>query len=510
MPQVRIKNGPAKGQTFAITDKPASIGRDPTCNIQILDKGASRKHSEIFSIGEMCFIRDLESRNGSFVNDTKVDEELLREGDRIQIGATILVFESSIDEGSDSFQFSTENEENFGQTLTLRLEDLAGLNVTGESGGDEALRLRAIYKLSRILAEESDKQKLVDNVLEFCAKQVNADGSYLFVPDPKKGNFVPLGTYSKMGKKGGKISRTIIRRSLQEKRAIMTSDAMQDSRFSAKDSIVIKQIHSVICAPLSATGEIAGVLYLCSEQVQQVFTEDDLELVAAMGEMIGLALHSMRMQREQRENLISTIKVLVRASEMRDPTIKGHSERVASYSTGIAIHMKMPEKDINDIQLAALLHDLGRLVVDDESFFNAGKTETVGLTTDEKRLAATMEILKDMSISTTVIESIKYMDERNDGSGPKGMKGSEIPVGARILAVAREFDSRTTEVSDIKPDELVKRTVVELGRSGGKTFDKDVVKALLISHRDGTLYSQKVDVIDSEDIEAEKEDVQKV
>ena len=82
MPRVRVKNGPAKGSTFDIGEEPLSIGREPTCGIQVLDKGASRNHAEIFRIGEMCFIRDLDSRNGTYVNDTKIEEELLREGDR--------------------------------------------------------------------------------------------------------------------------------------------------------------------------------------------------------------------------------------------------------------------------------------------------------------------------------------------------------------------------------------------------------------------------------------------
>ncbi|MHC4870985.1 MAG: HD domain-containing phosphohydrolase [Planctomycetota bacterium] len=511
MPQVRIKNGPSKGQTFTISDKPADIGRDPLCFIQILDKGASRRHAELFSIGEMCFIRDLESRNGCYVNDTKVDEELLREGDRIQIGATILIFESSVEKDSADFEFSSENDENFGQTLTLRLEDLAGINISdGDADGDEGLRLRAIYKLSRILAEEADEEKLVSKVLEFCAKQVGADGSYLFVPDPKKGNIIPLGTFTKMGKKGSKISRSIIRRSLQEKRAILTSDAMSDSRFSSKDSIVMKQIHSVICAPLSATGEVAGVLYLSGDQVQQVFTEDDLEIAAAMGEMIGLALLSLRMQREQRETFINTIRVLVRASEMRDPTIKGHSDRVASYASGIANQMGLTEKERNNVQLSALLHDLGRLVVDDESFFGTGTGLNVqGLSLSEKRVIATLEIMKDMTLSQSVIDAIKYMDEKNDGSGPQGLKGDKIPLGARILAVAREFDSQANQISETRAEELVRNAIVDLGRLGGKTYDKDVVKALLIAHRNGTLYTQKLEGIDSEVVADPRENEQK-
>src|SRR5512137_44667 len=93
MPSVWVKNGPLKGRTFELHDAVITVGRDPTETVQVLDQGVSRQHARIYRAGEMCFIRDLGSTNGTFVNDQRVQEELLRSGDVIRIGSTLLAFE---------------------------------------------------------------------------------------------------------------------------------------------------------------------------------------------------------------------------------------------------------------------------------------------------------------------------------------------------------------------------------------------------------------------------------
>ena len=93
MPNLRVKLGNQKGQIFEFQEKPIVVGRDPGEGIAFLDASASRRHAEFFQVGEMCFVRDLGSKNGTFVNDQKVDEELLKEGDKIRVGETVLVFE---------------------------------------------------------------------------------------------------------------------------------------------------------------------------------------------------------------------------------------------------------------------------------------------------------------------------------------------------------------------------------------------------------------------------------
>ncbi len=487
MPFLRQKNGPNKGQKVEIKDQPLSMGRDPNCGIEILDKGASRLHAEVFRIGEMCFIRDLDSRNGTFVNDAKIEEELLREGDRIQIGATVLVFE-----GGDGTDLDVEfSEESVGNTLELRLEDLTSLNV-GEGDGSEARRLRSFYRLSRVLTEVREEQELIDKVLPFVCAETNADTAYLFARDSEKGNFTPVGTYSRSDAKTGKVSRTIIRRAVQEKRALMTSDATQDNRFSARDSIVLKQIHSVICVPFSVSGELSGVLYLASDTPADVFTEDELELAAAMSDQIGVSISNLRVRQEQREQLMSTIRVLVRASEMRDPTSAGHSERVAAYSLAIGRELKLRRDRLENLQLAAFLHEIGKLALGGDSLYGVGRPhdgEAKPETEAQKIVGATLEIVKDMRCFSVVEEAIRYQLEHHDGSGPEAMVGEKIPLAARIIAVADYFDRKANAVREGARDTLLKEAVVDLNRQAGKLFDENVVKALLIAHRKKTLHA---------------------
>src|SRR5262245_8604532 len=90
---LRVKSGPYKGKVFEIRDESLAIGRDVSDGAQILDQGVSRRHAEVFRIGEMFFIRDLESRNGTFVNDKTVNEDLLRFGAQVRIGTSVLVLE---------------------------------------------------------------------------------------------------------------------------------------------------------------------------------------------------------------------------------------------------------------------------------------------------------------------------------------------------------------------------------------------------------------------------------
>src|SRR3954470_15699065 len=95
MSKIRIVNGPYRGREKSLSEKSLTIGRDAEAGIQILDRSASRFHAEIFPVGGMFFVRDLDSKNGTYVNDDRLgDEELLREGDVIKIGTTELAYES--------------------------------------------------------------------------------------------------------------------------------------------------------------------------------------------------------------------------------------------------------------------------------------------------------------------------------------------------------------------------------------------------------------------------------
>ena len=469
MPGIRVKNGPSQGQTFAIGDKPLLIGRDETCDLSLQDKGASRQHAELFKIGDMCFVRDLDSKNGTFVNDNRISEEMLRDGDRIQIGGTIIVFEPMAGGRSDDeLDFSEDELEAF---YELRLEDLTAANV-GLGDASSELHLRALYRLSRLVASEETEDELIKKALAFIAETLRADGAYLFGRDPQKGTIITLGSHVPKGGRSGQLSRTIIRKVLQDKRALLVTDAMRDDRFSSNESVMRHNIHAVICAPLSLNDGAESALYLAGDDPAISFNEQELELVAAMADQMGLALAHMASRLRRREYMLSAVRMLLRTADVNRPGIRFRNERLAGYMRAVGGALSMNPDALEQLQLAGMLHNYSDMVAD-----NTGRTP-------EERTAETVDLLSSESFFPEIEDIIAYQLERYDGGGPRGLLGAELPLEARIFQVAHDLADSMGE--DDNPADLTK-FITEMVAKAGKTYDPEVVKALSDAEKAGTL-----------------------
>ncbi len=486
MPSIRIKNGPNKGKVLEIGDEVLSVGRDTTERIQVLDQGVSRQHSEIFRIGEMCFIRDLNSTNGTFVNDSKVQEELLRHGDQILIGSTIMLFEDrSADESSPGVLDPDKGgkEDSPGTTVELHLRKVLDPKDKIKAVGQEieSRNLATTYEIVRLTANEKDLGGLLKAALELAAQALSATNAYAYMLDPATGKLVQQAAVE--GEPGEKkVSRTIIKRVLQTGRAAMTSDASADERFSRSDSVVLKKIRSVICAPLMGRDRASGLIYFHSARTGAAFTREDLELATAVAIQLGMAITAFRAADLVRKGLTSLVRALVTAMEAHDPKLEGHAERVASYAAAIAQQMKLPKLDVARIHLAAILHDIGKIAV----------RTTPGLEKEAEKaqhVALGEKILGKVEALEEIMPGVKYHHERADGSGfPHRIKNADTPVMARIIIVANVFDNECTHGGVGGQGLPVKDVLIDIGKRGGKEFDDDVVKALLVCHRNGTLY----------------------
>lgn len=469
MAGIRVKNGPSQGQTYYIGDKALIVGRDETCDVSLQDKGASRQHAEIFKIGDMCFVRDLDSKNGTFVNDNRVSEEMLRDGDRIQIGGTIVVFEPLAgDKSEDELDFSEDELETFHE---LRLEDLTAVNV-GEGDASSEIHLRALYRLSRLAASEETEDELVKKALAFITETLRADGAYLFGRDPRKGTIVTLGTHIPTGGRSGQLSRTIIRKVLQDKRALLVTDAMRDDRFSSNESVMRHNIHAVICAPLTLYDGAESALYVAGDDPAISFNERELELTAAMADQIGLALAHMGSELRRREYLLSAVHLLLRAADVNRPGIMARNEKIAGFMRAIGKAMALRPGDLEKLQLAGMLHNYSDMV--------GGATDR----TPEERTAETVDLLSREVFFHNIEDIVAYQLERYDGGGPKGLIGAELPLEARIFQAARDLESEAAGESD--PVALT-RAVSHILDGAGKRYDPEVAKAVGEAERIGTL-----------------------
>lgn len=489
MPSLRIQTGPNRGQTFPVGEKPVTIGREATCTVQINDSAASRAHAEVFRIGEMCFVRDLNSRNNTFVNDQQIQEELLRAGDKIRIGSTLFVFEDletrprAVDSDAGVPGVGYQESDASDQTVELNLDraQLDEIRAAGY-GKEAAIHLGILLELSKTISAEHHLKPLMDKIIQVATEGIRARFGILFLKDARNEQFVPR---ARAGADSGseiKVSRTIIRKCIQHGRPILTSDAAADSRFKSTESVVQKSIHSVICVPLVSLDRIVGILYFESTSLQHPFKPEDLDLMTAVGFQAAIAIQNVLMHVQQRRTLAGAIRTLVTAMEKQNPTTQGHSERVSTYSAAIAQEMGLSEAVNSNVQLAALLHDIGKIGLGDR-----GAAPAV-----EEHVRVGVQILENMPGLEEILPGIKYHHEKIDGSGvPEHLTGDKIPIIAKIIAVANEFDHLMTSKGESGAGLSTKEALLQLRESSGKTLDSDVVAALILAHRRGTLFSPK-------------------
>ena len=207
-----------------------------------------------------------------------------------------------------------------------------------------------------------------------------------------------------------------------------------------------------------------------------------------MSESIRDAFENLkRAARENHELFINSIRALAAAIDAKDPYTRGHSERVARYASQVAREMELPAQDVRRVRLSALLHDVGKIGIDDRII-----RKPSALTAEEFEImkshpvkgAAIMSAIPELK---DVIPGMKHHHERWEGGGyPDGLKGEEIPLQARIVSVADTFDAMTTTRPYQRAMDI--RFVFQRLRDlAGNRFDPTVVEALIRSYEKGEL-----------------------
>ena len=197
---------------------------------------------------------------------------------------------------------------------------------------------------------------------------------------------------------------------------------------------------------------------------------------------------------ENRELFIGSIRMLAAAIDEKDPYTRGHSGRVAKYSTVIAQEMKLSAEELDKLKISALLHDVGKIGVDDKVLKKPGS-----LTPDEFEIMKThttrgANIMRPVSQLKDMLPGIELHHEHMDGRGyPYGLSGPQIPTMARIIAVADTLDAMTTN----RPYQTAIDLEYALGRIKaltGSKFDQAVVNALESAVKAGKLRLSAVEV----------------
>ena len=209
--------------------------------------------------------------------------------------------------------------------------------------------------------------------LEKCGVQ-HGDRAAILMRNTETNNVDMIAVRTRDGKASGevKVSRSVVNDVLEKGISSFTDDALADERYVGGESIVRQRIRSVMCAPMRTTEDILGVLYVDSQVVRD-FSEADLELLAAIGNQAGIALHRARLMAEVERLFLDVMKAIASIIDAKDGYTHKHSERVAAFGVRLARHLGFDADSRAVVELSGLLHDVGKIGVPDAILNKPGK-----------------------------------------------------------------------------------------------------------------------------------------
>jgi putative nucleotidyltransferase with HDIG domain len=209
--------------------------------------------------------------------------------------------------------------------------------------------------------------------------------------------------------------------------------------------------------------------------------------LSVLGGHLGAVVVGERLHERLERGYFATIETLIGTLEAKDPYTAGHSNRVAAYSVAIAAELGLPEADLPDLHTGAILHDIGKIGVVDSVLLKSTRLseDEFDQIKDHPRRGA--RIIDAFNRSATVLGIVFHHHERYDGRGyPAGLRGVDIPLGARIVNVADAFDAMTTNRPYGRTKTHAEATV-ELQKGAGTQFDPRIVAALIRARENGRI-----------------------
>jgi len=240
--------------------------------------------------------------------------------------------------------------------------------------------------------------------------------------------------------------------------------------------------HAFICCPIVYENKVLGIIVADNVRSKRALYQSDLSLVMGISSAVGMALKTAELFEDKEKQFQSTLQILASSIDARDPLTAGHSEKVTEYAVTICGLLNLGEDYTETVRLAALFHDYGKIGIPDSILKKEGPLSSDEYISIQSHAVKTREILEQMNFEgiyrdVPLIAGAHH--EKMDGSGyPGRLKGDEIPLGSRIIAVADYFEALTAK-RHYRDPMVIQKAISELQKASGHHLDKKIVEVFI-------------------------------
>lgn len=470
------------------------------------DPSISPHHAEIAQSKMGWVIRDLGSRDGTFVNGERVNGQQVKlaDGDQLRFGrlamdvsvrqsdtdavpaSTLIASPPEIDKsntGAGLVGIKTSGSFLRVQASTARTWEQAIDVVTPAEGvgGWRDKHVRALLRAGYSVCKTTEPEQLLQSILDDTVAVLEAQRGAILLMDPPSGQLRLrcLSLSRPTLRNRGTHSHTLAERCFGLGESMLCADVQLEQDILRASSVTHGAMSTIICALLRTPRERLGVLHLDRGPLQLPFNQEEFHLADALAATVSVGIESALLVERQRQQFYQTVTALGRAVEIRDSYTANHTNRVTSYSLLLADAMRLPPSEKALLQIGTPLHDIGKIGIEDAVLRKPG-TLTLGefehMKTHTLKGAAILETIPSLH---SAIPIARHHHERWDGTGyPDGLAAEKISMIARIVAVADAFDAMTSN-RPYRRALQSEQAFQELLAKSGTHFDPNCVQAFL-------------------------------
>lgn len=348
------------------------------------------------------------------------------------------------------------------------------------------IEIKNIITLSGQLSVREDSRKVLTSFLLTAIGQIGSGYAAILTRQQKDNNFIDV--FIEKGLRGFNLSKVriyldsnLIQILNSIRDPIMVHQIPRDGLYADEAKLLDDFAKDLIC-PLFIRENLAGMIIIGKKVSGAAFTQEDVNLVSIVAHQTSFVLEQTQLTQEYREFYSKTLRAMIHAIEVKYIYTRGHNVRTAKYVNMLVHKIGLPNQQISDLSYGALLHDIGKIAVQDKYLLDQSIFSGDNSQFKNKILDHTIEgskILKAAGFNQTIVDMALHHHEYFDGKGyPHRLGNSDISIGSRILSICNVYDAMISDRpyrKALSPADAKENLRVQAGHQ----FDPDLVNAFL-------------------------------